>query len=713
MQKTCRHKTSIRIRALTVAVVVAFGLVLGGNDPQAQTPAPAATPYAAGELLVKYKTAFQGLASDSYSRRWGISTLKFLKTQGVHRVKLPGGMAVHDALDLLRQDPQVEFAEPNYYRHIRAIPNDTNYSSLWGLPKINAPGGWDVSTDCGAAVVALIDSGADYTHPDLAANIWTNTDEIAANGIDDDANGKIDDTRGWDFVYDDNTPMDGNGHGTHVAGIIGAVGNNARGVTGICWNAKIMILRAFDAAGTATVADTIEAMDYARQNGAKVINASYSDSQFSQAEYDAIALLNSAGILFIAAAGNEAANNDLTPSYPANYDLPNVIAVAATNSSDRLASFSNYGRSTVDVAAPGSSVNSTYMNEVAALAVQDFESGTAGWTLNAPFGRTNAGHASSWSLADSPAGNYADNVNVSAIAPGFSMAGTSGGYIEFYLRGNILNDGDALLVETASNSGGPWTAQPVWLQGSTGWDYFSGGVAGALPDWSYAQVYLNDPEILPNLYFRFRLSTNANRTADGVYIDDVSVQALTPGSDAYVVASGTSMATPYVSGLAALIWSSNPGLTAARVKGRILDCVDRVSSLSGYMRTAGRINVNNSSRNIPAPPSNLNAAAVSGSRIDLSWDDNYSNAISVKIERRDAGSAAFAEIATAVPGVAVYQDTSVQASQTYYYRARTSNSDNLSTYTAEVSAIAAAPPSGGGGGGGGGGGCFIMTLLGD
>jgi subtilisin family serine protease len=172
--------------------------------------------------------------------------------------------------------------------------------------------------------------------------------------------------------------MDGNGHGTHVAGIIGAAGNNARGVTGICWNAKIMILRAFDASGTATVADTIEAMDYARQNGAKVINASYSDSQFSQAEYDAIALLNSAGILFIAAAGNEATNNDLTPSYPANYDLPNVIAVAATNSSDRLASFSNFGRSRVDVAAPGSSVNSSYMSEVAALAVQDFESGTAG-----------------------------------------------------------------------------------------------------------------------------------------------------------------------------------------------------------------------------------------------------------------------------------------------------------------------------------------------
>jgi subtilisin family serine protease len=214
---------------------------------------------------------------------------------------------------------------------------------------------------------------------------------------------------------------------------------------------------------------------------------------------------------------------------------------------------------------------------------------------------------------------------------------------------------------------------------------------------------------VPNLYFRFRLSTNASGVADGIYIDDVAVQALTPGSDDYIFASGTSMATPYVSGLAALIWSSNPGLTAAQLKGRIMDCVDRVSSLSGYIRTAGRIN--NSMRNIPAPPSSFSATGVSGSRIDLSWDDNFSNAISVKIERREAGSSTFSEITTVSPGVATYQDTSVQASKTYYYSARASNSDNLSIYTSEVSAIAAVPSSGGGGGGGGG--CFIMTLLGD
>ena len=712
MDKTYRLVKISRMRGLTVAVVVAFGLLLGGTDPQAQTPARATTPYAAGELLVKYKPAFQSLASDSYLRRWGISTLKVFKTQGLHRVKLPDGMSVNDALDLLRQDPQVEFAEPNYYRHLRATtPNDTDYSSLWALPVINAPGGWDLATNCSTTVVGLIDSGVDYTHPDLAANIWTNPGEIAANGIDDDGNGKIDDTRGWDFVYDDNDSMDANGHGTHVAGIIGAVGNNALGVTGICWNAQVMILRAFDASGTATVADTIAAMDYAQQKGAKVINASYASTDFSLAEHDAIALLNSAGILFIAAAGNETTNNDLTPSYPANYDLPNIIAVAATDTSDQLASYSNFGRSTVDVTAPGNSIYSTDMGQTAALLVQGFESGTAGWTLNAPFGIANTGFNSAHSLADSPSGNYADNVNVSAVAPVVNMAGRSGGYIEFYLRGYVLDDGDKFFVETASNLGGPWTAQPIWLSDTTGWYYFPpSGIAGYLPDWAYAQVYLDDPELVPNLYFRFRLSTNASGVADGVYIDDVSVQALTPGSNSYSSQSGTSEATPYVSGLAALIWSANPGLSTAQVKGRILDCVDRLASLSGSIFTAGRIDVNNSIRNIPAPPSNFAAAGVSASRIDLSWDDNFSDAISVKIERHDAVNSTFAEIATVSPGAAVYQDTSVQASQTYYYRARASNSDNLSAYTSEVSAVAAAPSSGGGGGGGGG--CFIMTLMG-
>ena len=285
--------------------------------------------------------------------------------------------------------------------------------------------------------------------------------------------------------------------------------------------------------------------------------------------------------------------------------------------------------------------------------------------------------------------------------------------MEFVLKGDILADGDALWVETAADIAGPWTAKGVWILTGVGWGFFSNGISGNILDWTLAQVFLDDPDLLPNLYVRFRLQTNASGVADGYYIDDVSVSAFSPGQDAYALETGTSMAAPHVSGLAALIWGSNPGLTASQVKGRILDCVDRISQLSGSIFTAGRINANNSLRNIPAPPSDFAAAGVSGSRIDLSWDDNYSEAISVTIERRESGSSTFAEIASVGPGQPTYQDTSVQALKTYFYRARASNSDNLSTYTSEVSAIAAAPPSGGGGGGGGGWGCFIMTLSGD
>jgi thermitase len=533
-------------RLVVLLLVIGLWLTLPAADSAAQPLSGfLRASYATGEILVKYHAADRGAASEFHQNRWGTQTLKFLEAHGIDRVKLPDGMKVQEALDIFRRDPLVDYAEPNYLRHLRRTPNDTSYPLLWGLPRINAPAAWEVATNCGSLVVAAVDSGADYNHPDLAANLWVNSDEIAANGLDDDANGKIDDTRGWDFVLEGNDPMDVDGHGTHVAGTIGAVGDNALGVTGLCWGAKIMVLRAFDDFGNATVADTIEAMEYARLNGARIINASYTGSEFSQGEKDAIAQLNSDGILFVAAAGNEGADNDQTPSYPAGYDLPNIIAVAASDSSDRLAAFSNFGLTKVHVAAPGVSVFSTYLN------------------------------------------------------------------------------------------------------------------------------------------------------------------------DDYASESGTSMATPHVSGLAALVWSASPGLTAAQVKGRILDGVDRVSYLLGYIFTAGRINADNSVRNIPAPPSNLAAAGVSASRIDLSWDDNFSDAVSVKIERRESEAAAFVEIATVGPGLPVYQDTNVQAAKTYYYRARGVNSENASIYTAEASATAAAPSSGGGGGGGGGGVCFITSLLGN
>ena len=237
---------------------------------------------------------------------------------------------------------------------------------MWGLSNNGSQGGivtadigadqaWDYGTSTNV-VTAVIDTGVDYRHQDLAANIWSNADEVAGNGIDDDRNGYVDDTRGWDFANNENDPMDDNGHGTHVAGTIGAVGNNGVGVTGVAWSALIMPLKFLDKSGSGALSDAIEAINYARVNGAKVINASWGGGAFSSALQSAITQYQQAGGIFVAASGNEGSNNSTTPSYPANY--AGVISVGASTRSDALASFSNFGTN-VQIVAPGQSILST------------------------------------------------------------------------------------------------------------------------------------------------------------------------------------------------------------------------------------------------------------------------------------------------------------------------------------------------------------------
>ncbi len=210
-----------------------------------------------------------------------------------------------------------------------------------------------------SVIVANIDTGVDYNHPDLAANIWTNPGEIPGNGIDDDGNGYVDDVRGWDFANNDNDPMDDQGHGTHTAGTIAAVGNNATGVTGVAWRAKIMPLKFITASGSGTSLGAAQAILYAASMGAKISSNSWGGGGFSQTIENAINTANQSGMLFVTAAGNANANNDTTVSYPCNSTLPNVLCVAATDHNDQKASFSNYGAVNVDLGAPGVSILST------------------------------------------------------------------------------------------------------------------------------------------------------------------------------------------------------------------------------------------------------------------------------------------------------------------------------------------------------------------
>ncbi|GAA4430554.1 S8 family peptidase [Bremerella cremea] len=244
-------------------------------------------------------------------------------------------------------------------------PNDAAYSATYGMNQIDAPEAWNKTTGSDSVVVGIIDTGVDYTHPDLVGNIWTNPGEIAGNGIDDDGNGFIDDVHGYDFVNNDGDPMDDNHHGTHVAGTIAAQGNNGKGVSGVAWNTSIMALKFLSASGAGYTSDAVRAINYATmmrtQYGVniRVLNNSWGGGGYSSSLDAAIQASEAADILFVAAAGNDGTNNDSIAHYPSNYNVSNIISVAATDNNDNLASFSNYGSQTVDIAAPGVGIYST------------------------------------------------------------------------------------------------------------------------------------------------------------------------------------------------------------------------------------------------------------------------------------------------------------------------------------------------------------------
>lgn len=335
-----------------------------------------------GELLVKYRAGADALSADSRLRAKGASVRQMRRpsgaasSEGVERwrhVTLPAGTDVKAAIKTYRENPDVEYIEPNYVVSKSIVPDDPSFKLQWGLHNVAWDGGvsgadigaaaaWDVQTGSSSTIVAVIDTGVDVAHPDLAGNIWSNGVEIAGNGIDDDSNGYVDDRNGYDFVYRDSLPNDVDGHGTHVAGIIAARGNNAVGGAGVAWQTSIMALKALDDTGSGATSDAIDAIAYAVQNGAKVINASWGNYSESLALRDAISAANSAGVLFVAAAGNDTNDNDAFPHYPSGYDLPNVISVAATTRFDAKAEFSNFGRNTVDVGAPGEGIFSTARN---------------------------------------------------------------------------------------------------------------------------------------------------------------------------------------------------------------------------------------------------------------------------------------------------------------------------------------------------------------
>jgi hypothetical protein len=332
--------------------------------------------FVADEIIVKFRDGVDEFTKDlARFQVLGARKKIFKIIPGLEVVKLRGGVSVDEAVSIFAQLPDVVYAEPNYILHttaetnITAVPNDPRFGSLWGLGKIDAPSAWDITTGSSDVVVAVLDTGIDYNHPDLSGNMWRNPSDCNSNGVDDDGNGYIDDCYGTDIVNNDPDPMDDNNHGTHVAGTIGAVGNNGIGIVGVNWNVKLMACKFFDASGSATTEDAIACLEYVKimkDRGVNIIatSNSWGGGDFSQGLYEAINRQRQSGILFITAAGNGdifgmGQDNDASPFYPCSYYLANIICVAATTSTDAKASFSNYGRHTVHVGAPGQDILST------------------------------------------------------------------------------------------------------------------------------------------------------------------------------------------------------------------------------------------------------------------------------------------------------------------------------------------------------------------
>jgi subtilisin family serine protease len=372
------HRRALLASAI-LACVSASGVAFAGGKPDLVLRGlQSGTAHVPGELLVKFRDGTDAATQAAVRRNFGAQKLETVRGE-LQLVRLPAGQDIAAAVRGLSSVAAVEYAEPNWIYTHNASSNDTYYTngSLWGMygdatSPANQYGSqageaWAAGhTSCGNVWVGVIDEGYMYTHTDLAANAGKNPGEIAGNGIDDDGNGYVDDVYGWDFDGGDNSVFDGvdDDHGTHVAGTIGGVGGNGTGVAGVCWSVKLINAKFLGKRG-GTTANAVKAVDYMTdlktRHGLNMVatNNSWGGGGFSQALQDAITRAGNADILFIAAAGNSGADNDSTASYPSNYPNANIVAVAALVKDGTLASYSQYGATTVDICAPGSAIVST------------------------------------------------------------------------------------------------------------------------------------------------------------------------------------------------------------------------------------------------------------------------------------------------------------------------------------------------------------------
>jgi len=602
--------------------------------------------YRDGELLVKFKQGFSARAAKVHD---GARAQRIGRFGRLEHVRLAAGMDMQAMRRWYESQPEVEYAEPNYIVHKAAVPNDTHFGIQWGLRNtgqtvngtsgtagadIHASAAWDKHTGNGAVVVAVVDSGIDYNHPDLAANIWANPGEIVGDGIDNDGNGKVDDIRGWDFANNDASPMDDDvdGHGSHVAGIIGAAGNNAAGVSGVNWNVKLMPLKVLRADGLGDLANIIAAIDYTIAKGAAVINASYAfdcGAAPAQSERDALERARAAGILVVLAAGNDGCDSDTRPTYPASHALNNLLAVGASDQFDQRATFtsssSNFGAQSVHLFAPGKNVYSTLP---IGLGSYGFENGTS---MAAP-------HVAGAAAL------------LKSYRPGLSMfevreillktAQAKSALAGLAVTGGRLNIGAAIDFDLTASA----PIQPSHL------------VAGKVNDSRIDLSWLDDSTIETGWRLEYRsdpsasFSLRATLASATLSYQDLAMQAGEGSYNGYRVLAfnGVGDSTP----------TSEVKVTTP-----------------------------------PLAPDNLQASSTDDT-VTVTWTDRSAHETSYRLERATA-SGLFSEIASLPANSIQYQDVNVTAGTEYRYRARAqSDTAGYSDYSAEV-AITPQESSGG------------------
>ncbi|MEN3940036.1 S8 family serine peptidase [Prosthecobacter sp. SYSU 5D2] len=526
--------------------------------------------YVEGEVIVTFKSAVtQRTAESSLQRR----SLRFQRRyeELSHLRRKPMGLVrergkkTQDLITELQNDPSIESVEPNYLRYIKAIPNDSRFSEQWALRNtgqtvdgVTGTSGADVKYLEAMAiarppteelVVAVIDTGVDVTHPELAPRMWTNSQEIPDNNIDDDGNGYVDDYYGYDFVEDLSDPSDISDHGTHIAGTIAAQGNNSSGVIGINDHVRIMALKVSANGDTMSTSAVIEAMEYAvsmKRRGVNLValNASYGGSGYSNAERAAIQTAGVEGIILCAAAGNESVNNNTTPSYPASYGLANIITVASSTQNDTLSSFSNFGSTSVDLAAPGSNILSTAPTAYA------FQVGSG------------THDALPMAFAGSTSGFTGQIIHCGLGYPSDFPPSVSGkialiarGTLDFSVKVANAKAAGAIAAVIYNNVAGLYA-----------------GTLGSAGPWIPA----------------FSISQAAGQSI----LASLPASGTLTSAPGYKYLDGTSMATPQVAGAVAFAAQNFPNDTVAQRKERILSNVDVKTSLQGKVRTNGRLNLN-------------------------------------------------------------------------------------------------------------------------